>query len=558
MRSLLVLITFSGLSLTFWGCIGACRLIHERPNHLVRPAIAAALATLLIALFNVLLLVLTLQPIMGLAIAVLARLPVAQPSTAGVFAMVVPTWIVLCGAATSYLGARLFEMRLFAGAALLLGAFYSLTMASLAQDILETGLAFYGRDMAPLVLLGLAIASCYLGPLLARRRARSITAAANAQGPGAPRRLTPKDVAVIVCAHNEETSIHACLDAGAKIVPLSNIFVGSDGSTDDTVQIARSKGCNVFDIQPNRGKARAILATLEHFAICDRFMAVLILDADSRLDEHYLEHALPLFDDPGVAAVAGHAIPQSYPHWLPRWSMFFIAYRIRLYRITQALLRYGQTWRHSNVSFIVPGFASMYRCSVLPKIDIAASGLVIEDFNMTFELHHKRLGRIAYTPSAICTSQEPRSLRDYTKQVRRWHLGFWQTVRRHGFWPSLFWLALGTFAAEMLLQSLAFLTVPFILVWFVHGAGEPVSVWLPQMGTTEISPLDVAVGVFLADYATTLLVSVLERKPILAVYGLGFFLLRWVDAFLFLYTLPLAFIEKSDGRWVSPTRSRWH
>jgi biofilm PGA synthesis N-glycosyltransferase PgaC len=283
---------------------------------------------------------------------------------------------------------------------------------------------------------------------------------------------------------------------------------------------------------------------------------VLILDADAQPTPNYLEHALPLFDDPEVAAVAGHATAVWYSHRLPRPSMLCVAYRVRLYRVTQALMRYGQTWKHSNVSFIVPGFASMYRCSVLPHIDIDAPGLIIEDFNMTFELHHKRLGKIAYSPKACGFSHEPLGLRDYVRQVRRWYLGFWQTIRRHGFWPSAFWLSLGTFVVEMLLQSVACLLVPLLLAWFTFGPAEPVTLWLPQMGEVEVTAMDLWIGVFLLDYFITFLVSTVEKKRILLLYGLGFPLLRWIDAFLFLYTLPLAFAEKSDGRWVSPRRGR--
>jgi biofilm PGA synthesis N-glycosyltransferase PgaC len=391
--------------------------------------------------------------------------------------------------------------------------------------------------------------------LRAGRLARRLRlgASKNARG-AAPERLTPSDVAVLVCAHNEQQTIHLCLDAVSRLVPKCNIFVGSDGSTDDTVQIARERGCHVLDIQPNGGKARALDALIRHFAIHEHFAAALILDADAQIDEHYLEHALPLFDDPAVVAVAGHAIPGWSSSWRHAWSNFFIAYRIRLYRITQALLRYGQTWKYSNVNFIVPGFASMYRCSALRNIDIAVPGLIIEDFNMTFELQHKKLGKIAYTPKVRSISHEPHGFRDYCRQVRRWYLGFWQTVRRHGFWPSLFWLSLGTYVVEMLLQSIAFLTLPFLLAWFVVTAGESIAIWLPPLGVVDLSLVDVALGVFVADYALTTLICTLERKPVMMLYGLGFVLLRWIDAFLFLYTLPLSFFEKSDGRWASPTR----
>jgi cellulose synthase/poly-beta-1,6-N-acetylglucosamine synthase-like glycosyltransferase len=310
---------------------------------------------------------------------------------------------------------------------------------------------------------------------------------------------------------------------------------------------------NVVAIRPNGGKAKALELLIDVYSICDRFEVVLISDADAQPAPDYLEHALPLFDDPQVVAVAGHATPRWRTHWFPRWSMLFAAYRVRLYRVLQAMVRYGQTWRHCNVSYIVPGFSSLYRSTVLPYIDVAAPGLSVEDFNMTFAIHRKRLGRIAYTPKARSVSQEAYGFRDYYRQVKRWHLGFWQTIRRHGVWVSGFWLALGVFLVEMILQSLAFLLLPTVLVWFLVQGGEPVAL-LPGPGGVVLSPADLAIGVFLADYAVTLLVAVVDRKPILAIYGVAFVLLRWVDSFLFLAALPLAFITTSDGRWVSPKR----
>ncbi len=43
----------------------------------------------------------------------------------------------------------------------------------------------------------------------------------------------------------------------------------------------------------------------------------------------------------------------------------------------------------------------------LREINISRSGLVIEDFNMTFEVHRKRLGIVAYTPGARCSTEDP-------------------------------------------------------------------------------------------------------------------------------------------------------
>lgn len=367
--------------------------------------------------------------------------------------------------------------------------------------------------------------------------------------------ITREGVAAIIPAHNEEVTIRRTIEPLTKILPKKNIFVGSDASTDKTVEIVRSLGCNVLDIQPNKGKAAAIVSTLNHFDITKKFKAVIIVDADTEIDERYLERALPLLRDPRVAAVAGHVISRWHPHQYPLWSMFFTAYRIRVYRVLQAVMRYGQTWKYSNVTSIVPGFASIYRTSAIRRITIDAPGLIIEDFNMTFELHKKRLGMVAYDPGVIGFTEDPHTLRDYVRQIKRWDLGFWQTVRRHGVWQSSFWLSLTAFLVEILPYSLLFLLAPVFLLWFATHSFQPLL--FSVLGTAwivQFTFLDILLGIFLADYVLTVAVAIVERKPVLLLYGLGFGLLRYVDSFMFLYTLPLAFTVKSKGRWTSPKR----
>lgn len=364
-------------------------------------------------------------------------------------------------------------------------------------------------------------------------------------------RLRVSDVAVIIPAHNEETALPKCLRALKKVVPASQIFIGSDGSRDSTVEIGRSMGCNVLDIQPNRGKARAIQSVLDFYGIAELFKVVLIQDADSEIDPDYLFNGLKLFDDPRVVVVAGH-VRSRWPKGGLRPSTIFAAYRTRLYLLVQAAYKYAQTWGWINVAYIAPGFCSMYRTSVLPKIDITAPGLVIEDFNMTFEVQRKRLGRIAYSPRVSCSTEDPITFRDYRKQCLRWYTGLWQTLRRHGVWPSRFWLAFGAMILEVV--SFGFVNVA-VLVLLVVKLGEWVGLVPPD--TADILGADplLLLGVFLAlDYVLTLLAVIAERRPALAIYGLSFPFLRLLDIWLFCLAAYKAVTIKSDGRWVSPTR----
>ncbi len=371
------------------------------------------------------------------------------------------------------------------------------------------------------------------------------------------RPLTPADVAVLIPAHNEEVCIRATLESAARLVPTENIHVIADGCTDRTVEIARAFGANVLELNPSRGKAGGIEAAVEHFRFAERFVGLLITDADTELAPDYLVHALRHLEDPGTAAVAGYAYSSWQPQNLSMIGRFLIAYRVRLYAVMQ-FLKYGQTWRYTNVAPIVPGFASMYRTSLLTQMDLNPKGLVIEDFNMTFELHRKRLGRIAFGMRSYATAQDPDNLRDYYKQITRWSLGFWQTLRRHGFWWSGFSLALGLFLAEVLVASTVMLTMAIgtVLAAFAPLVpGAPTWFSGPVMvAAAMLDPLKVFLFVAIPDYLLTVVVAIGMRRPSLLVYGAGFLFIRIIDSTSMFWSLYKLTRTRSNGRWASPTR----
>jgi len=372
-------------------------------------------------------------------------------------------------------------------------------------------------------------------------------------------RILPSHVAVLVAAHNEALVINETIRAASRLVPRRNIHVVSDMSTDNTAQLARAAGVKVLELEPNRGKAGALAAGIAHFDLCRRFKVVMLLDADTRPTEDYLRTGLPLFADPTVVAVAGRAKSIMDPPSPTAMGRFLVAYRERLYIVVQLLLKYGQAARGANVVSIVPGFASMYRTSALQEIDVVAPGLVIEDFNMTFEIHARKLGRIAFHPSAaVAYTQDPDRLQDYMKQVRRWILGFWQTVRRHRKQTGRFWLVLATYIFELLMSCVFFvLLLPVFLVSMfaavqvtAFGSDWDVAVFLSGL----LRPQDVLFGVLLPDFLLTILAAVSLRKPGMLLMAPLFPLMRILDAFLCLQVLPKAFSSASTGAWVSPAR----
>ena len=371
--------------------------------------------------------------------------------------------------------------------------------------------------------------------------------------------MGPPGVAVLVAAHNEELVIAETIRAAADLVDTANIYIISDGSKDTTADVARAAGANVLELNPNRGKAGALAAGIDHFDLCQRYQVVMLLDADTHLAPDYLSTALPLFNDPEVVAVAGRAKTLNVMASPSRFGRFIVAYRERLYLIVQLLMKFGQAAKWSNAVTIVPGFASMYRTDALAQIDVVGAGLVIEDFNMTFELHARKLGRIEFHPSAaIAYTQDPDNLGEYVRQVRRWILGFWQTVRRHRFQKSVFGVTLAVFVVELVTSSIMFvLVVPVLAACVVAGLlltvlADPAG-WLVFLANF-LHPRDVLIGVLIPDYLLTIMAACILRQPRYLVLGLFFPLMRVLDAGLCLRVLPKAFRGTSSGVWVSPTR----
>ncbi|WP_308797049.1 glycosyltransferase family 2 protein [Agromyces silvae] len=409
-----------------------------------------------------------------------------------------------------------------------------------------------------LVILMVGVNTLLWASAGALRYARSRAIDAAPAGIGG--RVDPDRVAVLIPAHNEALVIGETIASACSQVSADHVFVASDGSSDETSDLARAAGANVLDLNPNRGKAGAIVAAIEQFELIRRFDVVLLLDADTRLDIDYLASGLPAFDDPGVVAVAGRATTTVDPPPATRFGRLLLAYRERFYVVVQYLLKYGQASRPANVVSIVPGFASMYRTSVLAEIDINAPGLVIEDFNMTFELHSKRLGRIDFRPNAaVARTQDPDTVHEYVKQMRRWTLGFWQTVRRHRARRDRFWAALTLYIVELVVSSAMLLLMIGLLVtagalWaWAAATGDTV----PMEGLWNVAPpVAILLGIYIPDLLLTIVAVVASRRPAYFLYAPVFPVLRAIDAAICLRSLAEAVTGRrtASGRWTSPTR----
>ncbi|MDA3626983.1 glycosyltransferase family 2 protein [Saccharopolyspora sp. WRP15-2] len=372
--------------------------------------------------------------------------------------------------------------------------------------------------------------------------------------------LDVDDVAVLIPAHNEEAVIVDSIAAITALVPAENVHVVSDGSTDRTVELARECGVQVISTARNVGKAGALKEAIRRFALVERYPVVMLLDADTHVQPGDFDAALRLFDDPEVVAVAGCVKTTWRGRGLGAIGKLVAFHRQRIYTMTQYLLKFGQTWRRTNATHIVPGFASLYRTEVLPRIEVNPPGLVIEDFNMTFEVYQKQLGKVGFTPAAVAATQDPGTLKDYVKQCKRWALGLWQTVRLHPPRANLFTAMLALLLLEMLTSSVLLVVLPVVLVALLLPALLPGLLDVPVLGEAHqfvsgfATPSALLFGVLIPDLALTCIVALLQRQPRYLLVGLLFLPLRVLDAAIALYAIPGAWLTKSSGRWRSPDR----
>lgn len=376
------------------------------------------------------------------------------------------------------------------------------------------------------------------------RRRRKKTVQGSLAEPGAK-------IAVCMAAHNEEAVIDESIAALKRIIKAEHIYIANDGSADGTSAMARAAGCKVLEIYPKRGKAAALKSLLRHFQLLKQYDFILFVDADTRLREDYLRNAAAILRDPDIAAVAGYARSE----WIDN---IYVAYRSRVWFVIQTFFRFGMSSKLMNVNMIVPGFASIYRSKALERINIDKPGLVIEDFNMTFELQKKKLGKIAHFSSVTGYTQDPHSFKNYCSQIRRWNLGFWQTVRANGFWPSAFWLSLSIYLAENFIASLFFLLMPVLAVFVLsvaalHSLCGVTLYFLP----TALLLLKWLAVLFAVDYAFSLLAACAQNRPQILFYAPTMLFFRWLDAYYFFVGLLLAFKVKSNGEWESPDRWKY-
>jgi len=340
-------------------------------------------------------------------------------------------------------------------------------------------------------------------------------------------------ICVVIPAFNEALLVRRCIDSViAAGVGSSHIYVIDDVSTDETAEVVRAvPGVNLLSDGQKRGKLGGIRDACSRFRLATRYEYLAILDADSHVAPNYFNEILVRFlEDSETVLVCGAPQSERY-NWLT-------AYRAYEYAVTLRLYRQGQD--AMGVITVAPGCASVYRTRVLPQLQWDSQTLV-EDMDLTVQVHRGKLGRIAYTSHAIAYTQDPRTLRDYVGQLTRWYRGTWQVIRLRNvpFGRQRIDAEFGLLLAEGLFFSLVTICLP-VLAWF----------W-PSV-VLRLLIIDQAIVLSLAAACAV----VLKRSDILLCF-FTFPLLRFVNSAVLIRTFWLEIIRRKHAlEWFSAARYR--
>lgn len=121
--------------------------------------------------------------------------------------------------------------------------------------------------------------------------------------------------AYIPCFNNSATVLDAVESVRNQTVPIEEVFVVDDGSTDDSAAILESAGIRVIRMERNLGRGAVRARAMEEA----RNELVLCCDATNTLSSDFVQKALHWFDDPKVAAIFGRIMQRPARNVVERW-----------------------------------------------------------------------------------------------------------------------------------------------------------------------------------------------------------------------------------------------
>ena len=227
-------------------------------------------------------------------------------------------------------------------------------------------------------------------------------------------------ITVLVPCHNEELTIKKCVSSILKQSRKPDqVIVVNDVSTDNSLKLLKSfkKKIEVVNTLKSSGnKSHAQEVGLKHVS----GDILITTDADTILHKDFVANISAEFNDESVIASAGYVV-STKQNWLTSCRQID-------YLISQEVHKAAQS--KINALFVIPGCAGAYRTKSFKKHISFDHDTLTEDLDFTYK-HHQNNLKITFCKKAIVYTQDPATIDDYVKQLRRWNAGNWQNLLKH-------------------------------------------------------------------------------------------------------------------------------
>ena len=272
-------------------------------------------------------------------------------------------------------------------------------------------------------------------------------------------------VSVVIPMYNESKNIADCLDSirACSYAGMVEIIVVDDGSTDDSVAIARSLGARVLN-QDHAGKVEAL-----NFGIKEAENEfVVTIDADTVVDTHFLTEIIRPFFESDVVATSGAAKVKNRHTFLGMFQNVEYHHNNLLGSSFSKVFNTG-TW--------FMGALAAYRKSIMEEVGYFKKDTITEDMDIVLELKQRGY-RTINVAKAFGYTVVPTTVKGFIDQRTRWWLGVLQALKKNqGSWfrkdiPTTF-----LFINQWWWTMYAFVSFPLI-AYQVHF-------WFPQEGIVQ-------------------------------------------------------------------------
>jgi cellulose synthase/poly-beta-1,6-N-acetylglucosamine synthase-like glycosyltransferase len=296
---------------------------------------------------------------------------------------------------------------------------------------------------------------------------------------------TPLRLTVLVPAHDEALTIAATLDSlWGQTRPPDRVVVVADNCTDETAELAREHGADVFTTVGNSQKKAGALnqALSDVFHDIDARDVAMVMDADSVIVAGFLEAAMGRLEaDADLIAVGG------------------VFYGEDGSGLVGQLQRNEYTRYQRDISrrlgrvFVLTGTASLFRTYALKAVADARGNLIpgdhgqvydtlalTEDNEMTLSLRSLGAKMVSPMQCRVITEVMP-DWRSLWRQRMRWQRGALENIGAYGltratlrYWLQQMAIGYGTIALNaylllMLVTLLAADSFQFVWFWFAIG-----------------------------------------------------------------------------------------